>query len=446
MKESENIQISTNFDRVTEVDVDNNIDSNRRTMTQIENESTQSNILDIKNRIDTFKDNININQNILFQEFQSEFINQILSSYKIINQEYTENIDRNLIEPYFSNELFEENYVDSNFHIETIKNSILFKKNVLNMDNLIRLRILQKQIQNNLSAVKQIEIDEIRENINYRNYQYIGMYGLNSIFSKIFFLLNLSSIIMLFLIRIDKNSNLIKKINKNFWMPFIYTFYSNEYKCISLEYNDLRDNNYSFNISCNENKIFYYISKFGISPLNEEGENTAVCYSESFKNLINIDNNCDLTEFLDSQLDQYRYTENNINVNFYEMNISNKILDHCINKHNKTKFFLSYSCYIPYIKKGNSNVKRKDFIKYMIISDCFIIYFCYILTFTQLSQYFRIIKKNKINIKNLTLMIENIDIPIIKISFIINDILNQLKNLEEFREDNDYSFIREINY
>ena len=75
------------------------------------------------------------------------------------------------------------------------------------------------------------------------------------------------------------------------------------------------------------------------------------------------------------------------------MKISNQILKRCINKYNKKRFFLSYSCYIPYIKKGNSNIKRKDFIKYLLISVCFIIYICYAFTFTKISRYFRMIKK-----------------------------------------------------
>jgi len=252
---------------------------------------------------------------------------------------------------------------------------------------------------------------------------------------------------MILVLRINEDMNSIKKINKNFWILFIYTFYSNEYKCLSLEYDDLINNNYSFNISCNEKTIFYYISKFGVSPLNEEIQNIAQCYSKSFKNLINIDENCDLTEFLDSKLEQYRFTENNINININEMNISNQILKNCINKYNKKKFFLSYSCYIPYIKRGDSNFKRKNFIKYLLISDCFIIYICYVFTFSKISSYFRMIKRNKIDIKNLTLMIDNIDIPINKIYFTINDIIKKMKNSESvLDQDNTFSFIREINY
>ena len=441
MKENENIQTINNFDQVTEVDDNNNTDSNR---IAIRNEHVQrsDNLFDI-NKIDTIKKEIKLNINIMYEEFQFAFINQILSFYKIINNEYVENIDKNLIEPYFNNELFDENYIENNFPFENIKNSILFKKNVLNMDNLIHLRYQQNHPHN---AANQIEIDQINENIRHRNYQFIGMYGLNCIFTIIFILLSLLSIIMLYLLRIDKEKNIIKKINKNFWIPFIYTFYSNEYKCLSLDYNDLINNNYSFNISCNENTHFYYISKFGISPLNEEGQNIAQCYSESFKNLINIDNDCDLTEFLDNKLEQYKYTDNNINININKMNISNQILNNCINKYNKNKFFLSYSCYIPYIKRGDSNIKRKDFIKYLLISDCFIIYICYRFTFTNISKYFRMIKKNKIDLKNLTLMIDNIDIPITKIYVIINDILNKMKNFQQFNQDNEFSFIREINY
>ena len=443
MKKKENIEIPNEFDKETEIE---NTASYRAVSTQNINGHPQklNNLFDIT-KIDDFKDKIKLNNNISEQEIQFEFRNQILSLYKIINKENIKNLDKNLIDPYFNNELFDENYAENNFNLENIKKSILFKKNVLNMDDLILLRYQQNS--QPLAAANQIQIDEINQNINHRNYQFIGMYGVNGIFSKIFFFLFISSLIMIYALRINEDKDSIKKINKNFWIPFIYTFYSNEYKCLSLEYDDLINNNYSFNISCNEKTIFYYISKFGVSPLNEESQNIAQCYSKSFKNLINIDENCDLTEFLDNQLEQYRYSENNINININEMNISNQILKHCINKYNKKKFFLSYSCYIPYIKRKDSNFKRKDFIKYVLISDCFIIYICYVFTFTKISRYFRMIKRNKIDIKNLTLMIDNIDIPINKIYFIINDILKKMKNSEsELDQDNTFSFIREINY
>ena len=143
------------------------------------------------------------------------------------------------------------------------------------MDDLILSRFLQNPGPH--AAANQIQIDEINQNIEYRNYQFIGIYGINDIFSKIFFFLLISSFIMILGLRINKDIDSIKKINKNFWIPFIYTFYSNEYKCLSLEYDDLINNNYSFNLSCNDKTIFYYISKFGLSPLNEESQNIAQC-------------------------------------------------------------------------------------------------------------------------------------------------------------------------
>ena len=98
-------------------------------------------------------------------------------------------------------------------------------------------------------------------------------------------------------------------------------------------------------------KIFFYISKFGISPYNEEGENIAGCFASSFKNLISIDSEWDLTKYLDDKLQKYKYKEANITINVKEMDLKNEITKNCNNKNQRTKFFLSYSCYIPYIKK-----------------------------------------------------------------------------------------------
>jgi len=171
MKEKENIQIPNEFDNVTEIE---NTTSYRIVSTQNINDHPQNlnNLFDIK-KIDNFKDKIELNNNISDQEIQFEFRNQILSLYGIINKEKIENLDKNLIDPYFNNELFDENYAENNFYLENIKKSILFKKNVLNMDDLILSRYQQNP--QPFSAANQIQIDEINQNIKYRNYQFINL-------------------------------------------------------------------------------------------------------------------------------------------------------------------------------------------------------------------------------------------------------------------------------
>ena len=229
-------------------------------------------------------------------------------------------------------------------------------------------------------------------------------------------------------------------------------FLSNEYKCLSLDIVDLLSENYSFNITCEEDKQFFYISKFGVSPYNEENENIAECFSSSFKNLIVVDPDCDLSNYLDEQLKEYKYKEVNINVNVNEMNISKTILNNCNNKNQRTKFFLSYSCYIPYAKAFGKHLKRDKIIRPYLICETILFILLYSIFLNYRHKFFNKLKNNEYQyIKNVTLMIDSISIEKGKILFALNQILLEIKNILSKNEivpniSKNYSFIKEINY
>jgi hypothetical protein len=205
-------------------------------------------------------------------------------------------------------------------------------------------------------------------------------------------------------------------------------FYSNEFSCLQLDIEDLLNEDYSFNITCSENNTFFHLAKFGISPFDGEGENIANCYAKSYKNLINIDSECDLSEYLEEQLKEFKYFSKDIEISNKKMNIANEILNKCNNKNKRKKFFLTYSCYV-------SNYK---FLGYDANKNSIIIIFllCELITFTISIQRIIALKakftnefnnNNSIKIKNLTLMIDTINEDIEKMPFFLNDLLILIK-------------------
>ena len=96
---------------------------------------------------------------------------------------------------------------------------------------------------------------------------------------------------------------------------------------MSFNISDLIKKDYKFNITCPDKTLFFYISKFGSSPTNEEGENIANCYSKSFKNLIRLNNSCNFGENLDYLLTEHKHKAGafevmNGNLNFMDSLIS----------------------------------------------------------------------------------------------------------------------------
>ena len=209
-------------------------------------------------------------------------------------------------------------------------------------------------------------------------YQNFWMYYLHLIFFEIFLIFIIFKIalfVITYTSKLNDNSSYMR------WENFIV----NEYKCLQLELEDLLNKNYSFNITCINEQKFFYISKFGVSPINKEGENIAGCYSKSFKNLIKIDEDCDLSDYLEEKLKDYKFKEVNKEININEMEIDNEIIKNCINKNKRNKFFLSYSCYNPHINVDldltNGSKTRKEILKTILITEFIFVGIFYISLF-----------------------------------------------------------------
>lgn len=370
-----------------------------------------------------------------------------------------------LIIKYFDNQLIDENYVKDFNEQDTkkIENSIMYKKYIINTEDKSENF---KDIFNHMfcsfklfkcfldcftfkNKGKVITNDIITKNkLNNLKYQNFWNYGLNLIFFEVTGFFLISQIVMILSVVIgfsDDNNGTSSENQSSQWKQF----YSNQYKCIQLELDDLLNENYSFDISCFNNKNFFYISKFGISPYNEEGLNIAGCFASSFKNLISVDSECDLTKYLDDKLQKYKYQEANITINVKEMNIKNEIIKNCNNKNQRAKFFLSYSCYIPYIKKNKEDKKRKELIEPIIFFEAVLFFLNYLSLFYNSSRFSQAMKQN--NIKNITLMIDTLNIKRKDMPTFLNEILLLIKNkLLSFniinKEDSYFSIIKEINY
>lgn len=135
------------------------------------------------------------------------------------------------------------------------------------------------------------------------------------------------------------------------------------------------------------------------------------------------------------------------------MNIKNLISNHCLNKNQRKIFFLSYSCYIPYIesKIKEKKVERNTFISYIMDWDIIILFIAYLFMYIDKYIFFKSLKHSDVNIKNMTLMIDNIDIDKEKILIAINEIFKEIKKIinedeEIFKSININEIIKEINY
>ena len=459
------------------LDTDKNIDLEKIHQIKIYNNNSKElingqNINNCNNKLNLEDDKEVIKIKNLNLEKNENYIKYFIDSNK---KKDTDNNNENndsknksyndLVIKYFDNQLIDENYVkDFNAKdTQKIANSIMYKKYIINTEDqsdnfkdifnhmfcsfklfkcfLDCFSFKKKGIVISNDIIKKDKLSNLK-------YQNFWNFGLNLIFFEVTGFFLISQVIMLLSVSMgfsngDENAN---SVSTSFeWQQF----YSNQYKCIQLELDNLLDENYSLNISCFNNKNFFYISKFGISPYNEEGENIAGCFASSFKNLISIDSDCDLTQYLDDKLREYKYQEANITINVKEMNIKNEINKNCNNKNQRKKFFLSYSCYIPYIKKEGENKKRKDLIEPIIYFEALLFFLNYLSLFYNSSKFYQAMRQN--NLKNLTLMIDTLDIKRKEIPTILNEILisikNQLISLNIItKEDSYFPIIKEINY
>ena len=387
--------------------------------------TNEKNVKDIDDEVES---NHNINRNNDFINYYA-YSNSYLNNNRYINNNNNMNINN-----YMNNNMVNLNncdFMNNNNNAIIYYNNIYFNNNINFNNNNINYNNLFGFFNNNNKTNKKLKI------LKYQNF---WTYGLNLVFCDIFFILFICNLVI-FLLTHKNNSD--SKINNTNWE----NFYANEYKCIQLNLEDLLNKNYSFNITCNITHNFFYISKFGVSPINKEGENIAGCYSKSFKNLIKIDEDCDLSDYLEEKLKEHKYKEINLKINVNEMHIDNEITKNCINKNKRNKFFLSYSCYNPYVNTDMSNNKkksRKEIVRGIIITEFIFIFLIIIYLNYHNIKFTQNMELN--SIKSMTLMIDDLDIERKNILLILNKILICLKNKLNLQDKSIFPLIKEINY
>ena len=339
----------------------------------------------IRDELDSIKDKINQNEKIdeklNFDNFFEKFLEKTENLYQIPKKEKQMNniANNNLISPYLNDDLIDENYYDLFSETHNYTHSLMFKKNG------IRERETRKVCEGN-------------KNIN--NYNYNNLYDLKTFCELCPLCLNflkkgseekeighikcilliISVIFTCFAFYLMIEFSSIKRDLDDLNFMDILKFYTKEYLCLSFDILDLKNENFIFNITCPNETLFYYVSKFGISPDNEEGENIANCYSKSFRNLIKTKSDCDFGKKMDEILVDFKYGNEvfevaHKNLNFFESLIS------CSNINNKNKIFLSYSCYYPYLNKDDKMITRKKFINKIIICESICIILCFLTLF-----------------------------------------------------------------
>ena len=432
----------------------------------------KSDLEKIKEELDSKKDKINeknkIDEKLNMDNFFGIFLEKTEKLYQIPQKENSmDNIVRNnLINPYLNDELIDENYYNLFSESQNYTNSLMFKKN----------GIREREIKKFDEEKKNNNYNNINYNYNYNYYNYnynYSYYNNTSIVDKqckydfkyfcgSFYkegseekkISSIKSIILIIsfiftifslcfndefsLVNDDSDSGLLASSSLK--------FYTKEYLCLSFDISDLKKENFTFNIRCPNETLFYYVSKFGISPDNEEGENIANCYSKSFRNLIKTNFDCDFGKNMDYYLTDFKYNSGvfkveNKNLDFIES------LKSCSNINNKNKIFMSYSCYYPYLKKLDNNITRKKFISPIILSESICIMLCYLILFIFRIFFYRNMNKvNNITLKDLTIMLDNLDIKKTNLPSVLNSIIFEINTkIENFSlydiQEINYSFI-----
>ena len=423
----------------------NNIDTKLKYTEERKNKSDLEKIMD---ELDSKKDKINqnkkIDEKLNFDNFFEIFLEKTEKLYQIPKKgnQMDNIVNNNLIGPYLNDELIDENYYDLFSVTQNYTHSLMFKKNGIREREIIKI---------------------FGENENIRNYdhnnivtlkpccrQYCGNFLKKGSEEKEIdhikhILLIISVIFTCFALYFFQEFSSIKRDLDIDNLNFEYTLilYTKEYLCLSFDILDLKNENFKFNITCPNETLFYYVSKFGISPDNEEGENIANCYSKSFRNLIKTKSDCDFGKKMDEVLVDFKYSNevfevDHKNLDFFESLIS------CSNINNKNKIFLSYSCYYPYLNRDDKIISRKKFINKIIICESICIILCFLTLFIFRIFFYRNMKKvNNISIKDLTIMIDNLDIKKTSLPSVLNSIISQINSKSE-----NYllHYIQEINY
>jgi hypothetical protein len=205
-------------------------------------------------------------------------------------------------------------------------------------------------INNNLNNINYSgNNDSKNNNDNISKYQNFMVFGLSLFFYDIFFIFFIFEFLFFIVIY-----NYKAKSTYESWEDC----YSINYKCLQIEFENLLNKNYTFNITCIDEQKFFYISKFGVSPINKEGENIAGCFSKSFKNLIEIDEDCDLSDYLEEKLKDYKYKEINKEINMNEMKIDDEIKKNVLIKTKEIHFFYLIHVITLLLKKTQNYLKK----------------------------------------------------------------------------------------
>ena len=400
----------------------------------------------IRDEIDLEKnreENNKLSEDLSFTQIIGHFINKTIKYYSIPfkRPNSLDFIKKRFLVPYFNNEIIDENYFD-NFNcekaIKKVDNSIMYKKNKIKDDE-----------EENLACTELFFFCKGKNFLEFQNNQNNGIGRM-----KIIFLFALISILSFNIFSENKFKNvkvensIKKKYEQKIWNEAI-GLNSFEYNCIFF---NIHNCSYDLHLTCREGQKFYRISRFGFSPPGEEGHNIASCFSKTFKNLINIDEYNDYSEELNFDLIEYRYEEVEPKINIYYTYYYDYLYDYSI-KNNRDIIFLSYSCYIPYIKYDNKKITRKEFIMPIIKIDAICYLISYLILFLLRFIFYRSLDKSKICIKDLTLMIDTINIPRERLPYALNDIIKSinkilLENLKQYYNDFLFPFksLKEINY
>ena len=134
--------------------------------------------------------------------------------------------------------------------------------------------------------------------------------------------------------------------------------------------------------------------------------------------------------------------EKEIGINIFNTYLYYDLYDYHL-ENNRDTIFLTYSCYIPNIQYKDKQMTRKEFIMPIIKRDVICYMISYLILFIFKIWFNYISKTQKINIKDLTLMIDTIDIPRKRLPYALNDIIKGInEKLEKLKEKFDSSYSR----
>ena len=155
-------------------------------------------IKEINSTIDKLKETFEINSTLNYQEYERNCINQINEYYKIIDTDNDNQLTKeSLIDPFFNNEILDENYVNNFIDEDSIKNSLMYKKYIIKKeDEISYFKTICFEMYNSfLEFAKRrnpnISNRRILINEKYHNYQYFGVTVMNYIFISIIILYSL---------------------------------------------------------------------------------------------------------------------------------------------------------------------------------------------------------------------------------------------------------------